>query len=98
MGSILEDKTYNKWLCSNSKLVISLSSIKLIKTSEWYIFSALTVDDEKRQISLLIAQFLLRVDHGRDFEQQLSFYVDARAAFSNLDYVHAALVQVNKKT
>ncbi|XP_054284650.1 VPS35 endosomal protein-sorting factor-like [Macrosteles quadrilineatus] len=55
--------------------------------------NALTVEDEKRQISQLIAQLVLRVDHGRDFEQQLSFYVEARAAFSNLDYVHAILVQ-----
>jgi len=55
--------------------------------------NALTVEDEKRQISQLIAQLVLRVDHGRDFEQQLSFYVEARAAFSNLDYVHSILVQ-----
>uniref|UniRef100_A0A1B6GS92 VPS35 endosomal protein-sorting factor-like n=1 Tax=Cuerna arida TaxID=1464854 RepID=A0A1B6GS92_9HEMI len=55
--------------------------------------NALTVEDEKRQISQLIAQLVLKVDHGRDFEQQLTFYVDMRAAFSNLDYVHAILVQ-----
>lgn len=65
----------------------------------WWLYcycSALTVEDEKRQISQLISQLVLRVDHGQDFEQQLSFYVDARAAFSNLDYVHAVLVQVYK--
>jgi hypothetical protein len=37
------------------------------------------------------------VDYGRDFEQQLSFYVEARSAFPNLDSVHAQLVQVNKE-
>jgi len=57
-------------------------------------FSALTVDDEKRQIAQLICGFLRSVDFGRDFEQQLSFYVDARAAFTNLDYIHVQLVQV----
>jgi hypothetical protein len=36
------------------------------------------------------------VEYGRDFEQQLSFYVEARSAFPNLDSVHAQLVQVNK--
>ena len=35
-----------------------------------------------------------KVDYGRDFEQQLSFYVEARSAFPNLDSVHAQLVQV----
>ncbi|KAF4523437.1 hypothetical protein B566_EDAN010370 [Ephemera danica] len=55
--------------------------------------SALTVEDEKRQIGNLICGFVKAVDFGRDFEQQLSFYVDARAAFTNLDAVHVQLVQ-----
>ncbi|XP_075221178.1 VPS35 endosomal protein-sorting factor-like isoform X2 [Lycorma delicatula] len=59
--------------------------------------SVLTVDDEKRQIGLLISQLVRQVNFGRDFEQQLSYYVDARAAFTNLDSVHTTLVQcVNK--
>lgn len=57
-------------------------------------FSALTVEDEKRQISQLICGFVRSVDFGRDFEQQLSFYADARAAFCNLDYINVQLVQV----
>ncbi|KYM95630.1 UPF0505 protein C16orf62 like protein, partial [Cyphomyrmex costatus] len=55
--------------------------------------SALTVEDEKRQIGQLICGLVQRVDYGRDFEKQLSFYVEARAAFPNLDSVHIQLVQ-----
>lgn len=59
------------------------------------IYSALTVDDEKRQIGTLICGLVQRVDYGRDFEKQLSFYAEARAAFPNLDSVHVQLVQVS---
>ncbi|CAD1481043.1 unnamed protein product, partial [Heterotrigona itama] len=55
--------------------------------------SALTVEDEKRQIGQLVCGLVQRVDHGRDFEKQLNFYVEARAAFPNLDSVHVQLVQ-----
>jgi len=60
--------------------------------------SALTVDDEKRQIGNLICGLVQRVDYGRDFEKQLNFYAEARAAFPNLDSVHVQLVQcVNRQ-
>ncbi|XP_043273833.1 VPS35 endosomal protein-sorting factor-like [Venturia canescens] len=60
--------------------------------------SALTVDDEKRQIGNLICGLVQRVDYGRDFEKQLNFYAEARAAFPNLDSVHVVLVQcVNRQ-
>ncbi|KAK4884963.1 hypothetical protein RN001_001234 [Aquatica leii] len=55
--------------------------------------NALTVEDERRQISELLCNVVKRVDYGRDFEQQLNFYAEARAAFSNLDTVLAQLVQ-----
>ncbi|TMW48635.1 hypothetical protein DOY81_006300 [Sarcophaga bullata] len=59
--------------------------------------NALTVEDERRQISQLICNFIRKVDYGRDFEKQLSFYVEARGSFSNLDAVFSTLVQnVNK--
>lgn len=59
--------------------------------------SALTSDDERRNIGNLISFFILRVNYGRDFEQQLSFYVDARGLFPNLDSVLHTLVScVNK--
>ena len=56
--------------------------------------SAQSVEDEKRQIGELAISLIERVDFGRDFQQMLSFYGDARAAFTNLDPVLAHLVQV----
>lgn len=54
--------------------------------------NALTLDDEKRAISNLIIGFLRKVSFDHDFEQQLSFYVETRAAFSNLDTVLVFLI------
>jgi len=54
--------------------------------------NAMSVDDEKRQIAELAIGLIDRVDFGRDFQQMLSFYGDARAAFTNLDPVLAHLV------
>ena len=59
-----------------------------------FIFSALTLDDEIRVIGNLINGFLRSISFGRDFEQQLSFYVESRAAFSNIDSVLIFLAQV----
>lgn len=58
--------------------------------------SALTLDDERRQIGILICAFIRKISFGRDFEQQLGFYVEARATFSNLDLALVQLVQVIK--
>ncbi|XP_042227665.1 VPS35 endosomal protein-sorting factor-like isoform X2 [Homarus americanus] len=55
--------------------------------------NALTTDDERRQLSQLIISFIRQVNFGRDFEQHLDFYVNSRAAFSNLDPVLVSLVQ-----
>ena len=57
--------------------------------------SAMSVDDEKRQIAELAINLIDRVDFDRDFQQMLSFYGDARAAFTNLDPVLAHLVHVS---
>ena len=54
--------------------------------------TALTLDDEKRQISTLIVGFIRRIYFNRDFEAQLNFYVDSRSNFSNLDHVLCFLV------
>lgn len=56
--------------------------------------NALIPEDEYRQIGEIICSILRRVDFGRDCEQQLNFYVMARAAFCNIDLVLAELVQV----
>lgn len=52
----------------------------------------MTVEDERRQVTHLISSFIRSIHFGRNFEQQLSFYVDARATFPNLDGVLVALV------
>ncbi|KAL3286689.1 hypothetical protein HHI36_001184 [Cryptolaemus montrouzieri] len=54
---------------------------------------ALTPEDELRQIGLLICNVIRKVNYGRDFEQQLNFYVEARSSFSNVDSVLIELVQ-----
>ncbi|KAF6206084.1 hypothetical protein GE061_017309 [Apolygus lucorum] len=54
--------------------------------------NVLTVEDERRQIGSLISHIIRKIDFGLDFEKQLSFYVDARATFTNLDSVTSTLV------
>lgn len=56
--------------------------------------NALIPEDEYRQIGEIICIILRRVDYGKDFEQQLNFYVMARSSFCNIDIVLAELVQV----
>ncbi|CAB4030945.1 Hypothetical predicted protein, partial [Paramuricea clavata] len=55
--------------------------------------SSLTLDDEKRATGQLVTGFVRKIDYGRDFEQQLNFFVEARASFCNLDPVLVCLVQ-----
>ncbi|XP_069036894.1 VPS35 endosomal protein-sorting factor-like [Lepisosteus oculatus] len=54
--------------------------------------NALTLDDEKRSLAQLINGFIRMVSFGRDFEQQLSFCVEARATFCNLEPVMVQLI------
>ncbi|KAM4697629.1 VPS35 endosomal protein-sorting factor-like [Rhinophrynus dorsalis] len=54
--------------------------------------NALTLEDEKRTLSNLINGFIRMVSFGRDFEQQLSFYVEARSMFCNLEPVLVQLI------
>lgn len=56
---------------------------------------ALLPEDECRQIGEIICGIIRRIDFGKDFEQQLNFYVMARGAFCNVDLVLAELVQVS---
>lgn len=89
--------------CASQKFSMMVSSkflYKLLNTTilnKLIHFSALTSDDERRHIGNLISFFILRVNFGRDFEQQLTFCVDARGSFANLDNVLYSLVNcVNK--
>uniref|UniRef100_A0A096MDQ5 VPS35 endosomal protein-sorting factor-like n=1 Tax=Poecilia formosa TaxID=48698 RepID=A0A096MDQ5_POEFO len=54
--------------------------------------NALTLEDEKRSLALLIIGFIRMVSFGRDFEQQLSFCVEARSTFCNLEPVLVQLI------
>ena len=54
--------------------------------------SALTLEDDRRQISSLIMSFIRHVSFGRDFEAELNFFVDSRANFCNLESVLCYLV------
>uniref|UniRef100_A0A3Q3KWI5 VPS35 endosomal protein-sorting factor-like n=1 Tax=Labrus bergylta TaxID=56723 RepID=A0A3Q3KWI5_9LABR len=54
--------------------------------------NALTLEDEKRSLAVLIIGFIRMVSFGRDFEQQLSFCVEARATFCNLESVLVQLI------
>ncbi|KAG8432982.1 hypothetical protein GDO86_017303 [Hymenochirus boettgeri] len=54
--------------------------------------NALTLEDEKRMLANLINGFIRMVSFGRDFEQQLSFYVEARSLFCNLEPVLVQLI------
>ncbi|OCT64113.1 hypothetical protein XELAEV_180452141mg, partial [Xenopus laevis] len=54
--------------------------------------NALTLEDEKRTLANLINGFIRMVSFGRDFEQQLSFYVETRSMFCNLEPVLIQLI------
>ncbi|XP_031424755.1 VPS35 endosomal protein-sorting factor-like [Clupea harengus] len=54
--------------------------------------NSLTLEDEKRSLAQLINGFIRLVSFGRDFEQQLSFCVEARATFCNLEPVIIQLI------
>uniref|UniRef100_A0A2K5Y007 VPS35 endosomal protein-sorting factor-like n=1 Tax=Mandrillus leucophaeus TaxID=9568 RepID=A0A2K5Y007_MANLE len=60
--------------------------------------NALTLEDEKRMLSHLINGFIKMVSFGRDFEQQLSFYVESRSMFCNLEPVLVQLIHYDSAT
>uniref|UniRef100_A0A3Q3J5X5 VPS35 endosomal protein-sorting factor-like n=1 Tax=Monopterus albus TaxID=43700 RepID=A0A3Q3J5X5_MONAL len=60
--------------------------------TDFFICVALTLEDERRSLALLIIGFIRMVSFGRDFEQQLSFCVEARATFCNLEPVLVQLI------
>ncbi len=73
---------------------VILNSLSFLCKSMHDSITALTLEDDKRQMAALIIGFLRRVSYGRDFEAQLAFLVEARASFAgHLDAVLAWLVQ-----
>jgi hypothetical protein len=50
--------------------------------------NASTLDDERRDISALVVQFLKKVGFGRDFERTLDFLMNARGAFRCVAFIH----------
>ena len=62
----------------------------------YLIYSALTLEDEKRDIAQMICAFINKIEvfEKDKIEQYLSFYSDARASFSNLDSVISLLIHV----
>lgn len=53
---------------------------------------SLSFDDDRKQMSLLIINFVRQIDFGRDLEQQLNVFVECRQAFTSLDLVSQELV------
>lgn len=82
---------------TNTSDPVILNSISYYCKSMHDSINALTLDDDRRQISNLIIGYINRVNYHRDFEAQLAFYVDCRASFYNLDHVlHFLVHQVNR--
>lgn len=59
--------------------------------------NALTLEDDKREVSDLIISFISRVSFHRDFQSHLEFLVEARSNYSNLEPVIAFLVTCANK-
>uniref|UniRef100_H2ZDV4 VPS35 endosomal protein-sorting factor-like n=1 Tax=Ciona savignyi TaxID=51511 RepID=H2ZDV4_CIOSA len=61
-------------------------------TSDATTISGLINEGQVSSAAALICGVILKINFGKDFEQQLSFYVECRASFSGLDNVLATLV------
>merc|ERR1711916_418760 len=53
---------------------------------------SLTFEDERKQISSLICEFIDKIEYGKDVQKTLNKMVECRAAFPNLDKVQDRLV------
>lgn len=58
---------------------------------------SLSSEDDRRQITRLVARFVQLVDLGSDLEQHLAFLVDCRAAFGNMDLLRETVVHVSNR-
>ncbi|XP_072043735.1 VPS35 endosomal protein-sorting factor-like isoform X2 [Amphiura filiformis] len=88
---IMEAFVRNQTEATNDPVI--LNALMFICKTMHDSINALSLEDEKRDIGNLIGGFIRKISFGRDFEQQLSFYVESRANFSNLDAVLVTLVQ-----
>lgn len=81
----------------SSNMYLILESSLLATTLIYYKLSALTLEDDKRDISQMICAFINKIEliEKDKIEQYLNFYSEARASFSNLDNVIALLVHVH---
>lgn len=79
--------------CAPYKSLVLLFDFNIVKL----VLSALTLEDEKREISQMICAFINKIEalEKDKIEQYLNFYSDARASFSNLDSVIGLLVHVS---
>ena len=75
----------------SSNMYLILESSLLATTLIYYKLSALTLEDDKRDISQMICAFINKIEliEKDKIEQYLNFYSEARASFSNLDNVIA---------
>lgn len=55
--------------------------------------NAFSYEEEVRKTSLMLTNFITKMDFGRDFEKHLNFYVECRRAFANIDAVKGSLVK-----
>lgn len=55
--------------------------------------NAFSYEEEVRKTSMMLTNFITKMDFGRDFEKHLNFYVECRRAFANIDAVKGTLVK-----
>eukprot|EP00249_Psilotum_nudum_P000286 c11225_g1_i2 orf=128-1468(+) len=58
---------------------------------------SLSSEDDRRQLARLIARFVQLVDFGCDLEQHLSFLVDCRGTFANMDLIRETVVHLSNR-
>eukprot|EP00727_Mastigamoeba_balamuthi_P012901 m51a1_g8233 hypothetical protein (963) ;mRNA; r:65433-69134 len=88
--SLLEALARNRSGTTTDPVIIS--TLFNVSTTLHDTVNALSLQDEVRQISRLISNFVSQIDYGKDVEKQLNFYVECRQCFANLDSVKQQLV------
>ena len=76
---------------STSDAVLINNLFDLCRTVHESVDCLSTSTDIQNAASLLCA-FIVKINFGKDLEQQLNFYCDCRAAFCNLDQVKDRLI------